>query len=465
MTNRVPLLCAWLVAAGLAATGVPAQAAQPAPEQPAAAPSEIPQLAHEKYALPNGLTVILHPDRRVPLVAVDVWYHVGSGNEAPGRSGFAHLFEHMMFQGSQHVGEDRHFDILKQLGSSNVNGTTSTDRTNYYEVLPSHQLEAGLWLESDRMGYLLPLLTQQSLDNQREVVRNERRQSYDNVPYGKERFETSLLLYPEGHPYRYMTIGRHEDLQAASVQDVRAFFQKWYAPANATLIVAGDFEVDKAKALIDKWFGSFPKSVRPERPAPALPEVAGPKRSEVQDPFAKLRRVRYAWNSPGLYAPGDADLDVLSYALGASGTGRLYKLLVHEKQTCQSVSVYQASAGFSSTFNVVCDLRPDADLAEVEKVFDAELDRVAKEPISGRELARAVTSVEASFVWGLEDLLARAEVLQAYDHHLGTPDWMAKDLARYNEATAESVRQWAEKTLTRQHRVEVVTLPVERGAL
>ena len=268
----------WLV--GLALLSATPLAAQPAaPAAPVASrrlPAPVaadPVIAHEKYVLPNGLEVILAPDSTVPLVAVNVWYHVGSGYEVPGKTGFAHLFEHMLFQGSKNVGEDRHFDVLKNIGAGEVNGTTNPDRTNYYELVPSNQLETALWLESDRMSHLLELLTQKSLDNQIEVVRNERRQRYDNVPYGKARFALYEALYPEGHPYRYLTIGKHEDLVAASVDDVKNFFKTWYVPANATLTVAGDFDVPAAKALVEKWFGKFPKSVKPTPisiPAPTI---------------------------------------------------------------------------------------------------------------------------------------------------------------------------------------------------
>jgi len=421
--------------------------------------SENPALAVQRYTLANGLEVLLHPDRSVPLCAVDVWYHVGSGDEGAGKSGFAHLFEHMMFQGAVHTGEDAHFDVLKKVGASSINGTTSTDRTNYYEVVPSHQLETALWLESDRMGFLLPLLTQKSLDNQREVVRNERRQNYDNVPYGKERFAIHALLYGEGHPYRYMTIGRHEDLEAATLADVRAFFETWYVPANATLALAGDFDVVEAKKLIDKWFGSFPSSRKPPRRSAEPTPVQGPQRQEVLDPFARLRMVHYAWHSPKFYAPGDAELDILAHALGHSGTGRLYRQLVLETQQAQSVSVYQDSQQLSSVFHVSAVLKPDADLAQVEKAIEEEMEHVMQAPLAQKERDRAVTAVEASFVWGLEDLLARAQKLQDYNHYLGRPESIDDDRARYRTATPQGIQAVAAQFFGKDKRVEVVTMP------
>ena len=461
MLHRFASRLGVLLVLGASCLGAPQAFARGAPPPPT---NTNPTLTVERYKLANGLEILLHPDHSVPLCVVDVWYHVGSGDEVPGKSGFAHLFEHMMFQGAVHTGEDAHFDVLKKVGASSINGTTSTDRTNYFEVVPAHQLETALWLESDRMGFLLPLLTQKSLDNQREVVRNERRQNYDNVPYGKERFVLHALLYGEGHPYRYMTIGRHEDLEAATLTDVRDFFATWYVPANATLALAGDFDVAQAKKLIDKWFGSFPKSQKPTRKTAEPTPVQGPKREEVLDPFARLRMVHYAWHSPKFYAPGDAELDILANALGHTGTGSLYKRLVLETQLAQSVAVYQDSQQLSSVFHISAVLKPDADLAQVEKLIEAEVERVMQEPIAQRERDRAVTAVEASFVWGLEDLLARAQKLQDYNHYVGHPDAIAEDLGRYRKATPQGIRDVAARTLGKDKRVEVVTMPQPAGA-
>ena len=282
-----------------------------------------PVVKFEKYKLDNGMEVILHQDNSIPIVAVNVWYHVGSGNEVVGKSGFAHLFEHMLFQGSEHVGEDRHFEVLKTIGATGVNGTTSFDRTNYFEVVPSNQIETALWLESDRMGYLLPTVTKKSLENQIEVVRNEKRQRIDNVPYGKTQMKVFETLYPEGHPYRFSVIGRHEDLASASLEDVKNFYRKWYVPANATLVVAGDFETAEAKALVAKWFGTFPKGEKPVSKHPETPRIDKTVRVQVEDPLAKLRQVSFIWHTPAFYKDGDAELDVLANALG-SGWNRAF---------------------------------------------------------------------------------------------------------------------------------------------
>ncbi len=422
-----------------------------------------PKIPFEKYTLANGLEVILVPDSTVPLVAVSVWYHVGSGLETPGKSGFAHLFEHMLFQGSKNVGEDRHFDILKKLGSSTINGTTSSDRTNYFEVVPSNQLEAVLWLESDRMGHLLPMLTEKSLANQIDVVRNERRQRYDNVPYGKARFELAAMLYPEQHPYRYMTIGKHEDLESASLDDVVTFYKTWYSPANATLTIAGDFDAKTIKQTVETWFGSFPASEKPAVVAVPTP-LPKAQRKTITDDFAKLRQVQWSWISPAYFAAGDAELDLAGSALGGGEASRLNKLLVIEKQLAQSVFAYQSSAGFAGTFNVVVTLQSGADLAEVEGLVMAEVARLRKEPITARELARAVTRIEARAIYGLEDLLGRAERLQLLNHYLGDPDRITFDLDRYRTTTAEAVRDWAARTLTPDHQVQLITLPATGGA-
>jgi len=423
-----------------------------------------PKVEFEKYKLDNGLEVILHKDNRVPLVSVNVWYHVGSGDETPGKSGFAHLFEHMLFQGSKHVGEDRHFEILKKIGATGVNGTTNPDRTNYFETVPSHQLETALWLESDRMGFLLPMLTQKSLDNQIEVVRNERRQRYDNVPYGNTRFAKAALLYPEGHPYRYLTIGKHTDLTSATLKDVVTFYKKWYPASNATLVIAGDFNTREVKQLVNKWFAALPKAAQPPRQKVPRPALTKSKRSEIEDTFAKLRRIEYVWPTPAFYAAGDAELDLFAYALAAPGVGRLYKILVHDKQLAQSVSAYQGSRQFSSEFTVSVTLKSGADLKAVERIIDEELGKLLVKPMLPAEFKRANVSVEKQFIWGLEGLSARAGLLQRYNHYVGKPDYISQDLGRYRQTSPEKVRKVAVEYLQKNQRIEVLTSPAKKTA-
>jgi predicted Zn-dependent peptidase len=417
-----------------------------------------PKIPFEKYKLPNGLEVILLEDHKTPIVYVSLWYHVGSGDEVAGRSGFAHLFEHMMFQGTKHTGEDAHFKILKQIGVSNVNGTTNNDRTNYFEQVPSNQLETALWLESDRMGYLLDVLDEKALKNQIEVVRNERRQSIDNQPYAVDFFAYLAALYPEGHPYRYSVIGRHEDLEAASVDDVKNFFRKWYVPANATIVIAGDIDVPATKKLVDKWFGDFPTSEKPKHKLVPAPALAKTSRQTVEDPLAKLRQVHYAWHSPARFAEGDADLGILAYVLGDESTGRLVKALKIDRQLATLVSVDQGGLGMSGTFEIAVNLRPDADQAEVEKIINAELDKALSTPITDREYKRAVVNTEASFIRRLAPVRARGEMLQTCNHDLGVPDCVSIILDAYRNATPASVQAAAKKYLGAP-RVEVITMP------
>ena len=422
-----------------------------------------PKVEFEKYSLPNGLEVILVPDKTVPLVAVNVWYHVGSGYEVYGRSGFAHLFEHMMFQGSKHVPEDKHFDILKKIGADGVNGTTNTDRTNYYEIVPSNQLETALWLESDRMGYLLDKLTLPSLKNQIDVVRNERRQNYDNRPYGKALFAIYAGLYPEGHPYRYLTIGKHEDLVNASVDDVKNFFKTWYVPANATLTVAGDFDVPATKALIEKWFGKFPKSVKPTPIAIPAP-LTKSSETVVPDEFAKLRQITFTWHSPANYAEGDAELDIAASALDQEGPGRLYKALVYDRPLAQSVSAGQSGAQFSGTFAITVTLRSDASLDDVKKIVADEVARLAKEPLTDKEIGRVIAANEMAFVRRLETPFGRSQTLQGYNHYLGDPDRITWDLDRYRKTTAEKIRATVAAYLVPDRVVTVISNPSTAGA-
>jgi predicted Zn-dependent peptidase len=452
-------LCA-LPATVPAAPGDDARTGATKLKPPEPKPSD-PKLAFERYTLPNGLEVILSPDRRVPIVAVNLWYHVGSGHEVYGRSGFAHLFEHMVFQGSKNVGSDRHFEVLKKIGGDSINGTTNPDRTNYFEVVPSNQLEAALWLESDRMGYLLDpsTFTQKSLDNQIDVVRNERRQRYDNVPYGKALFALYAALFPEGHPYRYLTIGKHEDLVAASIDDVKSFFKTWYVPANATLALVGDFDVPAAKKLVEKWFGSFPKSARPVPVAVPAPQVRAAEVTIANDDFAKLRRITFAWISPAQFAEGDAELDVAANALSQEGPGRLYKALVYDRPLAQSVSVYQFGSSFSGMFNVTVTLRGEASIDEVKRIVVAEIARLGKEPLPDRNIARVVAMSEASAIRALEPVLGRANVLQQYNHYLGDPGRLTWDLDRYRTTTAEKIRATAAKYLLPDRMVTIITIP------
>ena len=317
----------------------------------AAASADEVDLEFENYTLDNGLQVILHRDPRAPTVAVNIWYHVGSGDEMPGKSGFAHLFEHMMFQGAKHIGEDVHFDVLREIGATGINGTTNSDRTNYYEIVPRHELETALWLESDRMGYLLDVLTDEKLDEQRAVVKNERRQRYENPPYGEARKFIAEALYPQGHPYHHLTIGIHEDLDAASLDDVTAFFQKWYGPDNASLVVAGDFDEAKTKEMIEEYFGSFPRTGTAHRNDVAMPVLEDDVVIRKEDDVPE-QKVWVAWHAPKFFGEGDAELDLLASVVAGGKDSRLYKELVMERKVARNINVYQASAFHSSVFTM-----------------------------------------------------------------------------------------------------------------
>ena len=300
--------------------------------------SDIPKIDIEKYTLANGLEVILSENHRVPLVGVDLWYHVGPAHEAPGRTGFAHLFEHMMFQGSKHIEGDAHFRLLAGAGATGVNGTTGFDRTNYFETMPANQLEMALWLESDRMGYLLEVVDQKSLSNQQDVVRNERRQSTENRPYGLVDEALYQLLFPKGHPYHGVVIGSHADIQAAKLEDVREFFKQYYAPNNATLAIAGDINKPATKKLIEKYFGSLKRGPAVPPVKVETPTITAERRLVVTD-RVELPRVYMAWFVPSFFSAGGPDAEIAAGILGQGRSSRLYKKLVYEKQLAQSVFV------------------------------------------------------------------------------------------------------------------------------
>jgi zinc protease len=418
------------------------------------------QVPYRQFQLANGLTVILHQDKSVPIVALNTWYHVGSANEKPGRTGFAHLFEHLMFEGSKNVKEGE-FDNLLEAAGGNNNGSTSNDRTNYITDVPSNALELGLYLESDRMGYLLDTMTTELLNGQREVVKNERRQRYENQPYGVAELELDKLLWPAGHPYSWPTIGEMADLTAATQQDVADFFRKYYAPNNATLVVAGDIDLDRTRALVEKWFGGLPGGPPVEPVAPPAAMLTSVKRKTVTDQVT-LPRLYLAWLTPRLYAPGDSALDMVSSVLAGGKNARLYKRLVYDLQIAQDVSAFQQSAALGSTFTIVATARPGKALAEIQAIIDEELERLRKEPPSEREVRRAVNQAEASFYRRMERVGGfggKADQLNAYYAAGGGPDFFAEDLARYTSLSASDVQAAVVGWLPADRRVELVVEP------
>jgi len=431
-------------------------AQSPAP----ARPLEVP---YRQFQLANGLNVILHRDTSVPVVAVNVWYHVGSANERVGRTGFAHLFEHLMFEGSKHVKEGE-FDTLLEAAGGNNNGSTSNDRTNYVIDVPSNALELALYLESDRMAYLLDTMSPARVDGQRDVVKNERRQSYENRPYGMASIELDKMLWPAGHPYSWPTIGYMEDLTAASYDDVVQFFKKYYAPNNASLVVAGDIDYDAAKALVEKWFGEVPKGepVEPIAPPPAV--LTSVKRQTMTD-RVRLSKLFLGWLTPRVYSPGDAALDVVSSVLAGGKNSRLYKRLIYDTQMAQDVEATQQSGVLGSSFIIEVTVRPDRTVAEVQKAIDEELARLRQEPPTERELQRAINQIEASFYRRMERVGGfggKADQLNSYFAAGGGPDYFAEDLARYTSLSRSDVQAAVAQWLPGDRRVELVVNPEDK---
>jgi zinc protease len=421
----------------------------------------IPKLEFEKYTLANGLDVILVEDHRLPMVAVNLWYHVGPANELPGRTGFAHLFEHMMFQGSRHVGNDRHFALLEAAGASDINGTTDFDRTNYFETLPSNQLELALWIESDRMGYLLDTLDQEKLTGQIDVVRNERRQSVENAPYGVVEEEMFHQLFPKGHPYYASVIGSHADLEAVRLEDVRDFFREYYAPSNASLAIVGDIDKAQARALVEKYFGPLAASKPVTKPQVRTPPITAERRVAVTDKV-ELPRVYMAWLTAPIYQPGDAESDLLAVLLGGGKSSRLYKDLVYDKKIAQDVMAQQYSLTLGSVFYIQATAKPGVTPAQLEQAIDAQLTKLRTEGPTQEELDRARNKIETGIVRGLETLGGFggvADRLNQYNHFLGNPDYLTQDIGRYRAATPAALRDVAARTLVTSARVLIEGVP------
>jgi zinc protease len=429
----------------------------------AARAQSVPALKLEQYTLPNGLQVVLHEDHSTPVVAVNTWYHVGSGDEKPGRTGFAHLFEHIMFTGSEHVPGGR-FDQLLEAAGANNNGTTDNDRTAYYESMPANALPLALWLDADRMGWLLPALDQAKLDLQRDVVKNERRERVDNVPYGRAQEAIEAALFPKGHPYSWPPIGSMADLSAATLDDVKQFFRTYYAPNDATLVIAGDFVPDSARAWVQKYFGAIPHGPAiPPRPDPAPVRLTKDTVVVLED-AVQLPRFWYAWPTPKVFSPDDAVLDVLAFVLAGDKNSRLYKRLVYDTQVAQEVSAFQGSRRLASEF--VIDVSPKEGRAPsaLAATVDAEIRRVAEQGITERELLRARNSIRASFLDRLAGVDGKADLLNYYDYFAGTPDFVQRDAARYDAVTAADVQRAARTYLLRP-KVVLTVVPTGKRAL
>jgi zinc protease len=441
------------------AAGCSRASSQPgASAAPAAGPLKI---DYEKFTLANGLDVILSEDHRLPLVAVNIWYHVGPANEVAGRTGFAHLFEHMMFQGSKHVPGDLHFKTVEASGGTDLNGTTDFDRTNYFETMPADRLETALWLESDRMGYLLDDLDQGKLSNQQDVVRNERRQSVENQPYGIVEEELFHQLFPKGHPYYASVIGSHADIQAAKLEDVKAFFKQFYAPNNASLVIVGDINKGATRSLVEKYFGSLKRGADVPQPSVTTPPITTERRAVVTDKI-ELPRVYMAWLTSPIFKPGDADADITSGVLGGGKSSRLYKALVYDKQIAQDVSAQQQSLTQGSVFTIQVTARPGHSADELEKAIDEELRKFRDSGPDAAEVDRARNVIETGMVQGLErfgGFEGVANRLNTYNHFLRNPGYLGDDLQRYRDVTPASVKAFAQQQLAPTERVVVHAVP------
>jgi len=434
-----------VLAAALAAliTAIVPLAAQSRATQTAA---DIPKIQFEKYTLPNGLEVILSQDHRLPIVTANLWYHVGPANEAAGRTGFAHLFEHLMFQGSKHTPHDSHFQMLEAAGATGINGTTDYDRTNYFETVPSNQLELALWIESDRMGYLLDAIDQKEFANQQDVVRNERRQSVENRPYGNAEEELVHMLYPQNHPYYANVIGSHADIQAAKLEDAREFFKRYYAPNNASLAIVGDFDPAATKRLVEKYFGPLKRGSAVPAINVQTPKITIERRKIVPD-RVELPRVYMAWLTPSVFKPGDAEAVIAGDILGGGRASRLYQKLVYEKQIAQNVEAYQQSLLLGSQFQIDATARPGHTAEELEKAINDELELLRTKPVEQREIDQARNTIETQTIGRLENLNGVANMLNEYNHYLKTPDYLQKDLDRIRAVTPASLMAFAREQL------------------
>jgi len=423
-----------------------------------------------QLTLPNGLHVILHEDHTVPILTVNVWYHVGSAREKPGRTGFAHLFEHLMFMGSAHAKYGEFDRLLESAGGTN-NASTAEDRTNYFIDVPSNALDLALFLESDRMGFLLDAMSPKTVDAQRDVVKNERRESFENAPYGTASLELSQMLYPKGHPYSWPVIGFMEDLTAASYEDVVEFFKRYYQPSNASLVIAGDIDSTKARAAVEKWFSDVKPgttTVAPiEYPKAELTEV---KRRTIQD-RVQLPRLYLVWLSPPQYKPGDAELDVLSQLLAGGKNARLYKRLVYDLQIAQDVTAFQASKQLSSEYNIVVTARPTpegttvaAQMDRIRGIVDEEIRKIQQTPPAAREFQRAINQIESSFYDRMERIgggSGVADQMNGYYTFMGEPNYFNADLARYRAVTPGDVTATASKYVPLDRRVELIVEPAK----
>jgi zinc protease len=421
-------------------------------------------ISFTKHTLANGLDVLVHEDHSCPIVALNIWYHVGSKNEVPGRTGFAHLFEHLMFEGSQH--HDRGYFQPLQAAGATLNGSTNADRTNYWEVVPSNALELALWMESDRMGFLLPALTEAKFSNQRDVVLNERRQNYENRPYGLAGMAMLAALFPADHPYHWVTIGELADLHAARLDDVQAFFKRYYHPANASLALAGDVDTDEALALVRAYFEPVPSGA-PVSAVVATASLGEEKRLVLED-RVELPRLYMCWLTPAMFAAADAELDLAADFLANGKTSRLYKRLVFEERVATDVSAAQNSREIGGFLQITATAAPGRTLAELQAAILAETARLAAEGPTRDDMERARVQAESQFVFRLQTVGGfggKSDQLNAYNVFMGDPTYFDRDLQRYLAATPASVSAAVDQYLLTDRRVTLSVVPQGRGDL
>ena len=422
------------------------------------------QLPYTKKTLGNGLDVIVHEDHQLPMVAVNIWYHVGSKNERPGRTGFAHLFEHLMFEGSEH--HDHGFFPPLQRAGGLLNGSTSMDRTNSWEVVPTGALDLALWMESDRMGYLLPALTEAKFNNQRDVVINERRQNYENRPYGLAGMALSAAMYPPDHPYHWLTIGSAADLRASTLDEVHAFFKTYYHPANASLSLAGDIETGEAFELAERFFGDLAPGPVPE-PIRGDARLADSRDLLLED-RVELPRVYLSWHSPAMFAPDDAELDVMADVLAHGKTSRLYRSLVFERRVATDVSAHQQSREIAGVFQVACTAAAGVALPELRTAVHDTIADIVRNGPTEIELERALIQSEANFIYRLQTIGGfggKGDQLNAYNVYRGDPGYFEADRKRYRDVTAGGVAAAARRYLLEPPLVTLSVVPRGRREL
>jgi len=413
-------------------------------------------IKYEKLTLANGLGVVLYPNQSFPTVSVNIWYKVGSANEKPNKTGFAHLFEHMMFQGSQNVDKEMHFRYIQEAGG-NLNGSTSMDRTNYYESLPPDSLELALWLESDRMGYLLPALTEEKLDNQKNVVMNERRQNYDNQPYGLAWELLFFNLFPPNHPYHWPTIGWMKDIERFEMDDVKDFFNKYYSPNNASLVIGGNFHQDEAIELVEKYFDPIKCNggiVPPKTEEIRLSE----NKKIIHKDNVQLSRIYFAWHSNKAYGKDDAALDILTDILAGSKNSRIHKKLVHDLQIAQDVSAFQYSAKYNGVLFIIVSVKPGTELLDIRNHVLQIIDDLVENGINEKEIERAINGYKSSFIYSLQNLDNMTNQINNYNCNLSEPNSFIFDLDRYSRLSKEDIIEVAKKYLTK-HYVELNIVP------